>query len=98
MVFGTSIREMLLSVLLGLFGAMLLMAFYSIVRVKAPTAYAYGVSHLQRSVRSSITQYLCFCFAPVFLVGLAISATAERLGLMVAFVLLSYIVLFVIVS
>lgn len=60
MVFGTSIREMLLSVLLGLFGGMLLKAFSSMVRVKAPTAYAYGVSHIQRSVRSSIAQYLCF--------------------------------------
>lgn len=98
MVFGTSIREILLSVLLGLFGGMLLKAFYSMVRVKAPTAYAYGVSHLQRSARSSIAQYLCFRFAPVFLVGLAISVTAERLGLMVALALLSCIVLFVILS
>lgn len=43
MVFGMSIRELLLSVLLGLFGGMLLKAFYSMVRMKMPTSY--GMEH-----------------------------------------------------
>ena len=48
------IRDVLMSVFLGVFGGVLLKAFYSMVRVKAPTSYAYAASHLQRTARASI--------------------------------------------
>lgn len=98
MVFGMSIRELLLSVLLGLFGGMLLKAFYSMVRMKMPTSYVYGASHLQRSAKSSIIRYLIFRFAPVYFVCLAVCVTAERLELYVLPAFISTVLLFVALS
>lgn len=98
MVFGMLIRELLLSVLLGLFGGMLLKAFYSMVQIKMPTSYVYGASHLQRSAKSSIIRYLIFRFAPVYFVCLAVCVTVERLELYVLPALISTVLLFVALS
>lgn len=92
------IRDALLSVLLGVFGGVLLKAFYSMVRVKAPTSYAYAASHLQRTARTSIAGYVLFRFSPVYFVSLAVCVTVERVGLYVLPALISSTVLFVIVS
>lgn len=92
------IKDILLSVILGLFGGVLLKAFYSMVRVKAPTSYAYAASHLQRTARTSIAGYMLFRFAPVYFVSLAVCVTVERLGLYVLPALISSTALFVIVS
>lgn len=92
------IRDVLLSVFLGVFGGVLLKAFYSMVRVKAPTAYAYAGSHLQRVARTAITGYALFRFAPVYFVSLAVCVTVERVGLYVLPALISSTVLFIIVS
>lgn len=91
-------RDVLLSVLLGVFGGVLLKAFYSMVRVKAPTSYAYAASHLQRTARTSIAAYALFRFAPVYFVSLAVCVTVERVGLYVLPALISSTALFVIVS
>ena len=92
------LRDVLMSVFLGVLGGILLKAFYSMVRVKAPTSYAYAASPLQRTARSSIARYALFRFAPVYFVSLAVCVTVERLGLYVLPALISSTVLFVIVS
>lgn len=92
------IQDVLLSVLLGVFGGALLKTFYSMVRAKAPTSYAYSASHLERSAKSSIVAYTIFRFAPVYFVSLAVCVTAERVELYVLPALISSTVLFVLVS
>lgn len=92
------IQDVLLSVLLGVFGGALLKTFYSMVRAKAPTSYAYSASHLERSAKSSIVAYMIFRFAPVYFVSLAVCVTVERVGLYVLPALISSTLLFVLVS
>ena len=71
------IQDVLLSVLLGVFGGALLKTFYSMVRAKAPTSYAYSASHLERSAKSSIVAYAIFRFAPVYFVSLAVCGRCQ---------------------
>ena len=92
------IQDVLLSVILGVFGGALLKTFYSMVRAKVPTSYAYSASHLERSAKSSIVAYLIFRFAPVYFVSLALCVTVERVELYVLPALISSTVLFVLVS
>lgn len=83
-----------LSVGLGVFGGLLLKAFYSLVRHSSPRSYTYSASHLECSRGKVALQYVAFRAVPVFMVSLGLVVTVERLGLDRGLALIACIVVF----
>ena len=71
---------LILSILLGIFGGVLLKIFYSMVEKEEPESYLYNVSKLQRAKGKVALQYVGFRVLPVFVVTSGVVVTAERVG------------------
>lgn len=71
---------LMLSILLGIFGGVLLKIFYSMVEKEEPESYLYNVSKLQRAKGKVALQYVGFRVLPVFVVTSGVVVTAERVG------------------
>lgn len=72
---------LMLSILLGIFGGLLLKIFYSMVEKEEPESYLYNLSKLQRTKGRVAIQYIGFRVLPVFVVTSGVVVTAERVGL-----------------
>lgn len=71
---------LMLSILLGIFGGVLLKIFYSMVEKEEPESYLYNVSKLQRAKGKVALQYVGFRVLPVFVLTSGVVVTAERVG------------------
>lgn len=71
---------LMLSILLGIFGGVLLKIFYSMVEKEEPESYLYNISKLQRAKGKLALQYVGFRVLPVFVVTSGVVVTAERVG------------------
>ena len=71
---------LMLSILLGIFGGVLLKIFYSMVEKEEPESYLYNVSKVQRAKGKVALQYVGFRVLPVFVLTSGVVVTAERVG------------------